>query len=149
MHCLWANSDNRAHGPFECIVTWFCFCFDFVRSNAWCGYFSLVCWRGWQGEMICLKLDIQGKRRLKLFDIDRKWVRSLENYTIFRDVVCVSFLNPTVKCETCWKLTKAKTDWCYWHRSLSFFVSPGLGGLLRGWFWGRGITYARKLKLGT
>ena len=100
-------------------------------------------------EGICLKLDIQGKGRLKIFDIDRKWVRSFENYTIFRDVVCVSFLNPTVKCEICWKLAKAKTDWCYWHRSVSFFVNPGLGGLLRDWFWGGGITYARKLKLGT
>ena len=52
-------------------------------------------------EGICLKLDIQGKGRLKIFDIDRKWVRTFENYTIIRDVVCVSFLNPTVKCEIC------------------------------------------------
>ena len=52
-------------------------------------------------EGICLTLDIQGKGRLKIFDIDRKWVRTFENYTIFRDVVCVSFLNSTVKCEIC------------------------------------------------
>ena len=29
-------------GQFECDVTWFCFCFDFVSSNARCGCCSLV-----------------------------------------------------------------------------------------------------------
>ena len=33
MHCLWAKSNNRTHGQFDCDVTWFCFCFDFVRSH--------------------------------------------------------------------------------------------------------------------
>ena len=56
---------------------------------------------GGGGVGICLTLDIQGKGRLKIFDIDRKWVRTFENYTIFRDVVCVSFLHSTVKCEIC------------------------------------------------
>ena len=32
LHCLWAKSNNTTRGQFECDVTWFCFCFDFVRS---------------------------------------------------------------------------------------------------------------------
>ena len=40
-HCLWAKS-NRTRGQFECDVTWFCFCFDFVRSHARCGCCSIV-----------------------------------------------------------------------------------------------------------
>ena len=31
LHCLWVISNNRMHGQFECDVTWFCFCFDFVQ----------------------------------------------------------------------------------------------------------------------
>ena len=42
-HCFWAKSNNRTHGQFECDVTWFRFCFDFVRSHAQCGCFSIVC----------------------------------------------------------------------------------------------------------
>ena len=49
LHCLWAKSNNRTRGQFECDVTWFCFYFEFVRSHAWCGCCSIVCWRGWQG----------------------------------------------------------------------------------------------------
>ena len=30
LHCLWAKSNNRMRGQFECDVTWFCFCFKFV-----------------------------------------------------------------------------------------------------------------------
>ena len=37
LHCLWAKSNNRTRGQFECDVTWFCFCFDFVRSHVRCG----------------------------------------------------------------------------------------------------------------
>ena len=45
LHFLWAKSNNRAHGQFECDVTWFCFCFDFVRSHARCSCCSIVCLR--------------------------------------------------------------------------------------------------------
>ena len=45
LHCLWAKSNNRTHGQFECDATWFCFCFDFVRSRALCGLCSIVCLR--------------------------------------------------------------------------------------------------------
>ena len=31
LHCLWAKLNNRTHGQFECDMTWFCFCFDFVQ----------------------------------------------------------------------------------------------------------------------
>ena len=33
LHCLWPKSNNRTRGQFECDVTWFCFCFDFVRLH--------------------------------------------------------------------------------------------------------------------
>ena len=46
MHSLWAKSNNRTRGQFECDVIWFCFCFEFVRSHSRCGCCSLVCWRG-------------------------------------------------------------------------------------------------------
>ena len=42
-HCLWAKSNNRTCGQFECDVTWFCFSFDFVRSHARCGCCSIIC----------------------------------------------------------------------------------------------------------
>ena len=45
LHYLWAKLNNRTRGQFECDVTWFCFCFDFVRSHARCGCCSIVCLR--------------------------------------------------------------------------------------------------------
>ena len=33
LHCLWAKSNKRLHGQFECDVTWFCFCLDFVQRK--------------------------------------------------------------------------------------------------------------------
>ena len=45
LHCLWAKSNNRTHCQFECDVTWFRFCFDFVCLYARCGCFSIVCLR--------------------------------------------------------------------------------------------------------
>ena len=33
LHCLWPKSNSRTRGQFECDVTWFCFCFDFVRLH--------------------------------------------------------------------------------------------------------------------
>ena len=44
LHCLWAKSNNRTRGQFECNVTWFCFCFHFVRSKR-CGCCFLLCLR--------------------------------------------------------------------------------------------------------
>ena len=34
LHCLCAKLNNRTRVQFACDVTWFSFCFDFVRSNA-------------------------------------------------------------------------------------------------------------------
>ena len=42
LHWLLAESNNRTRGQFECDVTCFRFCFDFVRSYARCGCFSIV-----------------------------------------------------------------------------------------------------------
>ena len=49
LHCLWAKSNNRTCGKFECNVTWFCFYFEFIRSHARCGCRSIVYYRGWVG----------------------------------------------------------------------------------------------------
>ena len=68
LHCLWAKSNNRAPGQFECDVTWFCFCFVFVRSHARCGCCSIACWRGWgRGSF---KRDVQGQGGRRIFDVD-------------------------------------------------------------------------------
>ena len=32
MHCLWAKSNTKTRGQFECDLTWFCFCFVFVLT---------------------------------------------------------------------------------------------------------------------
>ena len=42
MHCLWDKANKRTRGQFECDVTWFCFCFDFVRSKGRCGCCFIV-----------------------------------------------------------------------------------------------------------
>ena len=39
------QSNNRTRGQFECDVTWFGFCFGFVRSHARCDCCSIVCLR--------------------------------------------------------------------------------------------------------
>ena len=45
LDCLWAKSNNRTRGQFECDVTWFCFCFDFLRSHVQRGCYFVVCLR--------------------------------------------------------------------------------------------------------
>ena len=41
-HGLWAELNNRARGQFGCNRTWFCFCFNFVSSNAQCSCSSII-----------------------------------------------------------------------------------------------------------
>ena len=43
LHYLWAKLNKRTCGQFKCDVTWFCFCFNFVRLHARCSYCSIVC----------------------------------------------------------------------------------------------------------
>ena len=43
LHCLWATSNYRTRGQFECDM--FCFCFDFVHSHSRWGCCSIVCLR--------------------------------------------------------------------------------------------------------
>ena len=79
LHRLWAKSNNRERGQFECarhiqidhaLYTWFCFCFDFVRPHARCGCCSKDCWRGWTVS-VGLKLDVQLQRGgKKMLDVD-------------------------------------------------------------------------------
>ena len=66
-HCLWNKSNKRTRGQFECDVTWFCLCLDFVRSHARCGCCSIV----------CLKLDVQGQDGGKILDVDGQEVEVL------------------------------------------------------------------------
>ena len=48
LYCLWAKSNNRTYGQFECDVTWFFFFFfDFVQLHEICA--------------IHLKLAVQGQ----------------------------------------------------------------------------------------
>ena len=65
-----AKSNNRTRGQFECDMTWFYFCFDFVRSHARCGCCSIVCWRGLEGGVGgCLKLDVQGQEGGNILEV--------------------------------------------------------------------------------
>ena len=42
LHCLWAKSNNRMRGQFECDMNLFCSCFNFDRSQARYGCCSVV-----------------------------------------------------------------------------------------------------------
>ena len=72
LHNLWAKLHDRTRGQFERNVTWFCFCFNLVRSHVQCCYCSIACWRGWEGGGFLLKLDVQGQRCGKILDVDGK-----------------------------------------------------------------------------
>ena len=43
LHSLWVKSNNKTRDQFECDVSWFCFCFNFVCLRAQCGCSSIVC----------------------------------------------------------------------------------------------------------
>ena len=82
LHCLWAKSNIRTHGQFECEDAWFCFCFDFVRSHA----------RYRLERVVCLKLDIHGQGSMSKDKGGGIGGRCLENWTIFIDVMRLSSL---------------------------------------------------------
>ena len=89
---MWAKSNTRTRGQLECKVTWFCFCFYFVRSHT---QYHLE--RGAH-----LKLDVQGQGGGRISGVDDYGVRGFENWTIFMDVICVSFLSVfAMKQPTC------------------------------------------------
>ena len=67
LHCLWAKSNNRARVQFEFYGIWFCFCFDFVRSQVRYSCCYIAFWRGWG---VHLKLDIQGQGGGEISDVD-------------------------------------------------------------------------------
>ena len=70
LHCLWAESNNRTCGQFECDVTWFYFCFEFVCSHARCGCCSILFVGKGGGRGVHLKLDVQGEGDRKLLVVD-------------------------------------------------------------------------------
>ena len=76
LNCLWAESNDRTCGQFECDVNWFCFCFDFVFPHARCGCCSIVCWGG--RARVCLKMDVQGQGGGKILDVDGQGVGVLK-----------------------------------------------------------------------
>ena len=92
LHCLWAKSNNRTRDQFECDVTGFVFVLVSFRNftdTVWLLFQSFFTLKGeWAG--IRLKLDIQGQSSGKILDVDEQGVGSLENWTIFMDVICVS-----------------------------------------------------------
>ena len=97
LHCLCAKSNNRTCDQFECDVTWFCFCFDFIRSHArWLLFHSLlerVEGRGRGRGRGSFKIGRPRSRGWKYFR--HCWTRGvggLENTTVFTDVICVSTL---------------------------------------------------------
>ena len=57
-----AKPKNRTRGQFECDLTWFCFCFDFVRLHARY-HFE-------RRRERCLKLDVQGQVSGRILDVD-------------------------------------------------------------------------------
>ena len=67
LHCLWAKSNNRTHGQFECDVTWFCFCF--ISFDRMYGAVIVPQFVG-EGGGNRLKLDVQGQEGGKILDVD-------------------------------------------------------------------------------
>ena len=77
LHYLRAKSNNWTRGQFECNVTWFCFCFDFVRSHARCGCCLMACRTGWvQGSF-------KGQGGGKISDVGKQGVEGLEKLDNF------------------------------------------------------------------
>ena len=80
LHYLWAKLNKRTCGQFKCDVTWFCFCFNFVRLHARCGYCSIVCFLlFFFGGGIRLKLDVQSQGGGKILDLNGQGQGGLEN----------------------------------------------------------------------
>ena len=73
LNCLWAKSNNRTRGQFECDVTWYCFCFDFVRLHA---RYLLV--REGERGGVRLKLNVPGQGDGRICDADGQGVRVLK-----------------------------------------------------------------------
>ena len=67
LNCLWVESKNRPRGQFECDMTWFCFCFDFVRSRTRFGCCSIVClrFRGVQIKQVDCKMNTKNVNKYK------------------------------------------------------------------------------------
>ena len=106
LHCLWAKSNNRTRGQFECDVTWFCFCFHFVRSYARSGCCSVV----------CLRFQV-----VQIKQVDCKWVLKMwiiinkRHFLIFSDNCTHKNVKPrrrryNSEASAKWKEIKGKPD---------------------------------------
>ena len=75
-------SSNRKRGQFECGMTWFCVCFNFVCSHAQCDCCAKLCWKEW--GRVYLKWGVQDQRDGKMLGVDGERVGGsweLENFT--------------------------------------------------------------------
>ena len=80
LHCLWTKSNNRRRGQFECNVTWFYFCFDFVRSHTRCGCCSIVCLRF---QLVQLKSDSHLPKKLLFISFNESSLKMMKNAFYF------------------------------------------------------------------
>ena len=134
LHCLCAKSNNRTRGQFECDVTWFVFCFDFVRSYAQCGCCSVVCLRF---QVVQKNIRSTEKWVLKMWIIinKRHFLIFLVNYTQFHeegDIIVTALKITTgqrsltvVKVfvtagKPCWTVNMTATAYNHFHNILTF-----------------------------
>ena len=76
LHCLWAKSNNRTRGQFECDILGFVIVLiSFV-------YMHGIIWWG----RVHLKLDVQGHGNGRSLEVDGQRAGGLDNRTIFMDV---------------------------------------------------------------
>ena len=125
LHCLWAKSNNRKHGQFECDDTWiwmFWFCwFTCTVHLLFSGFLNRV------GD----GLGIGGMVHLgKILKLNGQWVGDLENLTTFMDVICVLSLsgnrNATKLKLTNYTFTQQHSSGFIQRRLDYIFISNGL-----------------------
>ena len=73
LYCLSTKSNNKTSGQFECDMTWFCFCFDFIGTHALEDANGRGC-EGW----ISFKNEHPSSRGWKKFQ--RRWTEGGKGY---------------------------------------------------------------------
>ena len=89
LECLWTKQNNRTRGQFGYGVTWFWFCFDFVRSHA----------RYHLERGLCLKLDVQSQGWTGDKNFKRRMDRGRHMYIIryYQDIAIFALFSNFVK----------------------------------------------------
>ena len=96
LHCLWAKSNNRTRGQFDCDVTYtifsiVCLRFQIVQIKQVDSKMSNKNVSNYK-KIFRLKLDVQGQGGGRVLDGDDQGGEILESWIIFMDVICVSSL---------------------------------------------------------